>query len=99
MGRTVEAQLIAKAQNGDSTAFAELTRRYRAAAYAAAYIHLRDHSEAEDVTQDALLTAYEKIGSLNHPEKFGTWTKPPQLGIFSSLLQGTEMSFALSISS
>ena len=73
MGRTVETQLVVKAQNGDSTAFAELTRRYRTAAYAAAYIHLRDHSEAEDVTQDALLTAYEKIGSLKQPEKFGAW--------------------------
>lgn len=68
-----EAQLVVKAQNGDSTAFAELARRYRTAAYAAAYVHLRDHDEAEDVAQDTLLTAYEKIASLTQPRKFGAW--------------------------
>jgi RNA polymerase sigma factor (sigma-70 family) len=66
-------QLVVDARNGDRTAFAELIRRYRTAAYAAAYVHLRDHSEAEDVTQEALLTAYEKIASLEQPDKFGAW--------------------------
>jgi RNA polymerase sigma factor (sigma-70 family) len=70
---TEETQLVMKAQKGDRTAFAELVRRYRTAAYAAAYVHLRDHDEAEDVTQDALLTAYEKIASLTQPCKFGAW--------------------------
>jgi RNA polymerase sigma factor (sigma-70 family) len=73
MEYTGETQLVVKAQNGDSTAFAELVRRYRTAAYAAAYLHLRDHNEAEDVTQDALLTAYEKIANLTQPSKFGAW--------------------------
>jgi RNA polymerase sigma-70 factor (ECF subfamily) len=73
MESTEETQLVIKAQKGDRTAFAELVRRYRAAAYAAAYVHLRDHDEAEDVTQDALLTAYEKIASLAQPCKFGAW--------------------------
>ena len=70
---TEETQLVMKAQKGDRTAFAELVRRYRTAAYAAAYMHLRDHDEAEDVTQDALLTAYERIASLAQPCKFGAW--------------------------
>jgi len=70
---TEEAQLVMKAQSGDRTAFAELVRRYRTAAYAAAYVHLHDHDEAEDVTQDALLTAYQRIASLNQPCKFGAW--------------------------
>ena len=73
MELTEELQLVLKAQAGDGTAFAELIRRYRTAAYAAAYMHLRDHSEAEDTAQDALLTAYEKISSLNQPDKFGAW--------------------------
>ena len=68
-----ETQLVAKAQKGDSMAFAELVRRYRTAAYAAAYVHLRDHDEAEDIVQDALLTAYEKIACLKQSCKFGSW--------------------------
>jgi RNA polymerase sigma factor (sigma-70 family) len=70
---TEETQLVIDAQKGDSMAFAELARRYRSAAYAAAYLHLRDHNDAEDVAQDALLTAYEKIIDLKQPCKFGAW--------------------------
>ena len=68
-----ETQLVIKAQKGDRTAFADLARRYRTAAYVAAYARLRDHSEAEDVAQEALLTAYETITSLRQPCKFGAW--------------------------
>jgi len=70
---TEETQLVMNAQKGDSMAFAELARRYRSAAYAAAYLHLRDHEDAEDVAQDALLTAYERIIDLKQPCKFGAW--------------------------
>jgi RNA polymerase sigma-70 factor (ECF subfamily) len=73
MQHTDETQLVIKAQNGDKTAFADLARRYRTAAYAAAYVRLRDHGEAEDVTQEALLTSYETITSLKQPCKFGAW--------------------------
>ena len=73
MENAQEIQLVVDAQNGDRAALAELLRRYRTAAYAAAYVHLRDHSEAEDVTQDALLTACQKIASLKQPDKFGAW--------------------------
>jgi len=68
-----EAQLVAEVKQGDQVAFAELAYRYRTAAYAAAYIRLRDHHDAEDVAQDALLTAYEKISNLVDPHKFGAW--------------------------
>ncbi|MFQ6039210.1 MAG: RNA polymerase sigma factor [Candidatus Poribacteria bacterium] len=68
-----EAQLVAEAQKGNQIAFAELAYRYRTAAYAAAYIRLRDHHDAEDVAQDALLTAYEKISNLVDPRKFRAW--------------------------
>lgn len=68
-----EIQLVQAAQSGDNTAFAELVRRYRTAVYATAYIHLRDHNEAEDITQDAILTAYEKLNQLRDPDKIGGW--------------------------
>ena len=73
MERTEEIQLVKSAQKGDRIAFAELIRRYRTAVYAAAYAHLHDHSETEDMAQEALLTAYEKIADLREPDKFGPW--------------------------
>jgi len=68
-----EVQLVKEAQSGDRTAFAELACRYRTAAYAAAYIRVGNHHDAEDIAQEALLTAYEKIAALIYPEKFGAW--------------------------
>ncbi len=73
MKSSEETQLVMNAQKGDGMAFAELARRYRSVAYGAAYVHLRDHDEAEDVAQDALLTAYQKIIDLKQPSKFGAW--------------------------
>ena len=68
-----EVQLVAEAQQGNQIAFAELASRYRVAAYAAAYVRLRNHHDAEDIAQDALFTAYEKISKLADPRKFGAW--------------------------
>jgi RNA polymerase sigma-70 factor (ECF subfamily) len=52
---TEETQLVMKAQKGDKTAFAELVRRYRTAAYAAAYVHERIASLAQPCTFGAWL--------------------------------------------
>jgi RNA polymerase sigma-70 factor (ECF subfamily) len=41
--------------------------------YQIAYSVLGNGADAEEVTQDAFLTAYEKIGSLRDPEKFRPW--------------------------
>lgn len=37
------------------------------------YMILRDHSLAEEVTQDAFMAAYEKINTLKDPAKFCPW--------------------------
>lgn len=73
MDYTEEEQLVIDAQKADRLAFSELVRRYRTAAYAAAYRHLRNHDEAEDITQEALLTAYENIAKLRQPSRFSAW--------------------------
>jgi RNA polymerase sigma-70 factor (ECF subfamily) len=41
--------------------------------YQVAYSVLGNAADAEEVTQDAFLSAYEKIGSLRDPEKFRPW--------------------------
>jgi len=68
-----EIQLVKEAQKGNRAAFTELVCRYRTAAYAAAYIRVGNHHDAEDIAQDALLTAYENISTLIYPEKFCAW--------------------------
>jgi RNA polymerase sigma-70 factor (ECF subfamily) len=53
-------------------AFGELAGRYRAAAVRAAQA-IVGREFAEDVAQDALLTAFKALPSIEEPEKFAAW--------------------------
>jgi RNA polymerase sigma-70 factor (ECF subfamily) len=68
-----DAELVRTTLTGDRQAFGELTRRYQRAACAAAWSVLRDRHAAEDAAQEALLTAYARLGDLRDPAAFGGW--------------------------
>ena len=58
---------------GDANAFEPLVRRYQNAAFAVALSFLRDRTDAEDVVQDAFVSAYCKLSQLKDPAIFGSW--------------------------
>jgi RNA polymerase sigma-70 factor (ECF subfamily) len=58
---------------GDSTAYAELVRRYRRAAFACALAVVSDQQEADDVAQDSFIQGYDQLGSCRDPSRFGAW--------------------------
>ncbi len=68
-----DAALVARAREGDSEAFGALVRRYLRSAYAVALARVGDPADAEDVCQDAFLTALERLESCRRPEGFGGW--------------------------
>jgi RNA polymerase sigma-70 factor (ECF subfamily) len=68
-----EASLVLAAQEGDREAFGELARRYERAVYATALRRLGNHAEAQEVCQEVLVRAMQKIGQLREPEAFGSW--------------------------
>ncbi|MBT5710789.1 sigma-70 family RNA polymerase sigma factor [Candidatus Poribacteria bacterium] len=68
-----DRSLVAESLRGSRDAFTELVRRYERQAYAIAYARLLDHAEAEDVTQDTFLAAYERLAQLRAPERFPAW--------------------------
>lgn len=72
--RGLEASaLVERAKAGDPDAFEELVRRYRPRIFALA-LHLTGRrSDAEDITQDAFLRAYSKIGEFEGRSEFFTW--------------------------
>jgi len=72
--RALEAsELVEKAKAGDVRAFEELFRRYRPRIYALA-LHLTGRpSDADDITQDAFMRAYAKLGSFEGRSQFFTW--------------------------
>ena len=68
-----ERGLIASAQDGDTRAFEELVRIHQGLALRVAYLVTRDHSEAEDVTQDAFVKAYRSLDRFRIDSPFRPW--------------------------
>lgn len=68
-----DIQNIRLCLEGDANAFEPLVRRYQNAAFAVALSFLRDRTDAEDVVQDAFVSAYCKLSQLKDPAIFGSW--------------------------
>lgn len=68
-----EHDLIASAKNGDPRAFEQLVRTHQGIALRVAYLVVRDPSEAEDVTQDALVKAYRSLHRFRAGAPFRPW--------------------------
>src|SRR5687767_14956889 len=56
-------------------AFGKLVELFQDAAYQYAYAILGDSQLAQDVAQEALFTAYQKLGQLREPKAFPNWLK------------------------
>lgn len=67
------AELVRAARTGDKSAFAELVRLYERAAVVTSYAMLHDYHGAQDVAQEAFLSAYAKLAQLQDPATFGSW--------------------------
>ena len=68
-----DRELVDAVLAGDKARFAELVRRYEPVVQAAGVAVVRDAHLAQDVTQEAFLTAYRKLGSLRDRSRFGPW--------------------------
>jgi RNA polymerase sigma-70 factor (ECF subfamily) len=68
-----DAALVRGARAGDRDAFGQLVRRHLRAAHAAALAVGLDASDADDVCQDAFVTALEQLERCRPEEKFRPW--------------------------
>jgi len=68
-----EAQLVARAQDGDLPAFEELVQKYQREVYGLACRIVNDPEEAKDMTQQAFLQAFVHIKSFRQDAQFRTW--------------------------
>jgi RNA polymerase sigma-70 factor (ECF subfamily) len=68
-----EHDLIERSRNGDPAAFEQLVRAHQGMAMRVAYLVVRHHAEAEDVTQDAFVKAYQSLGRFREGSPFRPW--------------------------
>jgi RNA polymerase sigma-70 factor (ECF subfamily) len=68
-----EAEAIRLAQQGDASAFEHIYRLHSRRVYALCLRMVGNPAEAEDLTQDAFLQLFRKIGTFRGESAFSTW--------------------------
>ena len=68
-----DSELINRAKSGDSKAYEGLLKKYRNSVYNLVYRMVRDAEEAEDLTQEAFIKAFNSLASFNEEYAFSTW--------------------------
>jgi RNA polymerase sigma-70 factor (ECF subfamily) len=68
-----DAELIAKAQEGDLFSFDHLVKKYQKRIYALAYRMMKNHDAADDIAQETFINAYSSIKSFKLGYSFYTW--------------------------
>ncbi len=68
-----DVDLVQLAQKGDMQAFEELVARHRDKVYARAYSMMRNEDEALDLSQDAWVKGWQRLGQFQGDSTFVTW--------------------------
>ena len=65
--------LVRRAQSGDADAYDELVRRYQRQIYGVTYHMTSHHEDANDLTQEAFVKAWQALKSFKGDSSFFTW--------------------------
>ena len=68
-----DLELVRRAQAGDVEAFGDLVERNRRAVFRAALAAVGSADEADDVAQEAFVTAFQKLAGFRGESSFKTW--------------------------
>lgn len=68
-----DLELVRRAQAGDVQAFGDLVERNRRAVFRAALAAVGSATEADDVAQEAFVTAFQKLQAFRGEASFKTW--------------------------
>lgn len=73
MVNNTEATLVQQVLNGRRECYRPLVEMYQKRVYVLACSMIGNNSEAQDIAQEAFLTAYKHLSDLKDRAKFGTW--------------------------
>jgi len=71
--RSVDAEIVARVQQGDKAAFDLLVLKYQHKVAKLVSRYLRDSAEVQDVTQEAFIKAYRAMAGFRGDSAFYTW--------------------------
>lgn len=68
-----DSDLINRAKSGDSKSYDKLLKKYKNSVYSLVLRMVRNSQEAEDLTQEAFIKAFNSLASFNEEYAFSTW--------------------------
>ncbi len=68
-----DAEFVYRTLEGDFEAFGALVQRYQEMVYGVAYSYVRNFRDAQDVTQEVLIKAYQNLAKYDTKRPFGAW--------------------------
>ena len=77
-----EADLIRRAQVDDANAFCSLAERYARRIYLLAFHYCRNAQDAEDLSQEVWLKAYQALAGFRSDSSFYTWLRRITINAF-----------------
>ena len=72
---TEDATLVAQALKNGPAGFGPIVERYKGAMFGIALARLRNFHDAEDLTQEAFVQAFQRLRSIRDREKLGAWLR------------------------
>ena len=71
--RTADLALVTRLKDGDTVAVSDLAKAFRVKIYQLAFRYMKNHEDAEEVTQDVLLRVHQKIGAFRGDAALSSW--------------------------
>lgn len=68
-----DLQLVTASKNGDQDAFAQLVQRYQRRVFNLVYRMLQQYDEANEITQETFLAAWQGLPGFRGDARFSTW--------------------------
>src|ERR1022692_4571141 len=68
-----DAELLRRFKGGDEVAFVEIVTRFRGRMNSIALSHLRNHADAEEITQDTFIRAHRGLARFRGDSSLATW--------------------------
>ena len=88
MVEPTDRDLVLRTRRGEVEAFGEVVTRYQQSVFNVCYRMLGERMEAEDLTQETFLRAYEKLGTFDVERPFGPWIRRVATNLCLNHIQG-----------
>jgi len=75
MNHQVDRDLVLQVRKGNNEAYAEIVRRYLSSVFNVCYRLMGERREAEDLTQETFIRAYQHLGRYDLERPFGAWIR------------------------